>query len=476
MNLKLSAFIQKYYALDQRALALMRIALGLIIVSDLLIRFSDLQAFYSNEGMWPKQIMYNLGWQQGFWTIHSLFAGTGWPVVVFLIHLTLGCCLLLGYKTRLSTLLVWLLYVSLHNRNVFILQSGDDLLRLVLLVSVFLPWGNYYSLDSKKLQTAYPYYPLANMTYLILIASVYLFTALLKTGNEWHSEGTALYYALSLEQLRLPLLGDFIYQFPFLLKTLTHTVYCVEFVLPFLILWPSIKSSNRAIAFGLILLLHLGIGSTLYVGLFFWISIGTALALLPRYAIDKFELLVFKQLSNPTTLQQPPQLLAYSINGCLALVLFLSTTYNLSGLPWFRFQLSGNMTYVVNAVRLNQYWGMFSPDILKKDGWLVYHGIDKSGRQWNLYNNSNYVDYNKPAHIVNRYKNDRWRKLSENMQNGNFLFLRHLYSNYYLKQWNKTHPEKQIATLNLFFMEQETLADYKKTEAKKILYCVSTAP
>ena len=474
--MKPSAFIQKYYALDQRALALMRIALGLIIVSDLLIRFSDLKAFYSNEGMWPEQIMCNLGWHQGFWTIHSLFTNTGWLVFVFLIHILLGTCLVLGYKTRLSTLLVWLLYVSLHNRNVFILQSGDDLLRLVLLISLFLPWGNCYSIESKKQQTTYPYYPLANMAYLILIASVYLFTALLKTSEEWHSEGTALYYALSLEQLRLPLVGDFIYRFPTLLKILTHTVYGIELILPILILWPSRKSHNRGIAFSFILLLHVGIGLTLFVGLFFWISIGAALALLPSYAIDKFELLVFKQRSNQTTSHPPPQLLAYSINGFLALLLFLSTTFNLSGLPWFRFQLRSEMLCVVNALRLNQYWGMFSPNILKKDGWLVYHGVDKSGRQWDLHTNSNYVDYKKPGHIVNRYKNDRWRKLSENMQNGNFLFLRHLYSNYYLKQWNKTHPEKQIATLNLFFMEQETLADYKKTEAKKILYCVSTAP
>ena len=474
--MNLSRFIQKYYAIDQRALALMRIVLGCVAFCDLLIRCSDLNAFYSNEGMWPTRVMFNLGWQHGFWTIHGLLDSGIWLIAVFLLHLGLSVSLILGFKTRLSTLFVWLLYVSLHNRNVFILQSGDDLLRLILLIGLFLPWGNHYSIDSKKQQASVPFYPLANMAYLILIASVYLFTALLKTSAEWHSEGSAIYYALSLEQLRLPLLGDFIYRFPLLLKILTHMVYGIELILPFLILWPSVKLHNRWIAFGLILLLHLGIGSTLFVGLFFWISIAGAIALLPSYVMDKFEFRVFKQLSYQTTNHTHTQIVLAGANGFLAFVLFLSATVNLSSLTWFNFQLRGELLYVVNALRLNQYWGMFSPEVLKKDGWLVYHGVDKSGRQWDLYNNSDYVDYNKPAHIVNRYKNDRWRKLSENMQNENFLFLRHLYSNYYLKRWNNAHPEKQIATLNLFFMEQTTLANYKKTEAKKILYCVSTAP
>jgi hypothetical protein len=118
---------------------------------------------------------------------------------------------------------------------------------------------------------------------------------------------------------------------------------------------------------------------------------------------------------------------------------------------------------------------MFSPGILKEEGWLVYHGRDDLGRQWDLKTNSDYVDYSKPAHLAKQFRNDRWRKLFENMQREDFMFLRHLYSAYVLKKWNQEHPERKLATLSLYFMKVTNLAAYKKSPPQKILYAFSSA-
>ena len=463
-----------YYAPDLRALALMRIGTALIVLTDLLIRFTDLEAHYTNAGLWPTELVRNFGWNPGYWSLHVLSGSFTWQLVLFSLQLLFAVFLLLGYKTRLSTLVVWLLLVSLHNRNLFVLQGGDDLLRMLLFWGIFLPWNAHYSIDSRRSKVSQQN-TLANMGYLLLVSSVYFFSALLKSAPDWHGDGTAFYYALSLEQLRLPA-GDFIYQFPASLKVFTWLAYYIELLVPFLILWPSKKGYLRLTAFLLLLVLHLGIGLTLYVGLFYLINLVATLGLLPAGIMDRIERIFRRKTVSITTgtTNQTPYVHWINTSICSS-VIFLCLIVNLSTLQWFPYELRPELSYPVNILRLNQYWGMFSPGVLRKDGWFVYHGMDTIGRQWDMRKNENYVDYTKPLHIVQMYKNDRWRKLAENMQNDHYTFLRPLYGKYILRKWNKEHPEKKLAVLNLYFMEKENLPDYKTTLPVKVLHCVCYA-
>ena len=449
----------------------MRIGIALIVLTDLLIRGSDLTAHYTDAGLWPTNLIHNFGWKVGNWSLHELSGSYAWVLSLFITHFIFALFLLFGYKTKLATILGWLLTISLHNRNLFVQQSGDDLLRLALFWGLFLPWNAYYSIDSKNKPIANKQKTLANLGYLCLIASVYFFTVCLKTSAEWRSEGSAIYYALSLEQLRLPI-GDLLYQFPILMKLLTWFVFYIEVAIPILILWPSKKGNLRLIAFILLLLLHIGIGLTLYVGLFFIINIVTAIGLLPRSVIDKLEAKLKLTKNNiPVTLKKISTI-NYFTNTICMIVIVISIIINLSAVNWFGYELRKEIWYPVNALRLDQYWGMFSPSILKKDGWFVYHGMDSIGRQWDLYRNNEYVDYKKPEHIVKMYKSDRWRKLAENMQNDNYTFLRPQYCRYIIREWNKKHPTKKMNMLNFYYMEKINLPDYKSTEVKKNLFCV----
>ena len=449
----------------------MRIGIALIVLTDLLIRGSDLTAHYTDEGLWPTTLIHNFGWKTGNWSLHELSGSYSWVLSLFILHFIFALFLLFGYKTKLSTLIVWLLTISLHNRNLFVQQSGDDLLRLVLFWGLFLPWHVHYSMDAGKTSIPSKQNIIANIGYLLLISSVYFFTVSLKTSSEWRSEGTAIYYALSLEQIRLPL-GDLLYQFPVLMKLITWFVFYTELAIPILILWPSKKGNLRWIAFVLLIILHSGIGLTLYVGLFFIINMVSGLGLLPKKVIDKVET-KFKLKKETIILSiKKTSALNYFINSICVTVIVTSIIINLSAVNWFGYELRKEVWYPVNALRLDQYWGMFSPSILKKDGWFVYHGMDSIGRQYDIYRDKDYVDYKKPEHIVRMYKSDRWRKLAENMQNDNYTFLRPQYCRYIIKKWNKEHPEKQMNMLNLYYMEKINLSDYKTTEIKKNLFCV----
>lgn len=476
--MKILARVRPYYQLDLRALSLMRIGLALIIIADLLIRGSDLSAMYTNEGWWPDRVVKLFGFKTGYWSLHLLSGSSAWQLSLFAVHFMLALFLLVGLRTRLVTLLIWLLTISLHNRNLFINQSGDDLLRLVLFCGIFLPWNAYYSFDSKKRTASLKQNYTANVAYLLLIASVYFFTVNLKTGVEWTRDFTAVYYALSLEQLRLPLMGEWIYQSPLFMKFLTLLVYTIELIIPILLLLPSKKGIFRKVAFYLLLLLHLGIGSTLYVGLFFVINIVSAIALLPASTIDKWQAKI-KMLTSIRRSQLPGvrkkfqrPLIRKIYVACCLIFIFLSLAVNFSTLSWFRYELTDTMNLPVHVFRFNQNWGMFSPNIMKKEGWFVYYGMDSIGRQWDLVRNEDYVNFEKPKSILKMHSSDRWRKLTENLQRDDFYFLRPLYCKYQLRKWNKRHPEKKLNSLTLYYMESETLPDYKRSKAEKKVYCV----
>jgi hypothetical protein len=459
---KTAVRLKHCYTPDLRALGIMRIGIALVVLTDLCIRLGDLGAHYTNEGMWPVRLIRHLGWKPGYWSLHALNGSYQFTLSLFIIHFALALTLLVGYKTRFTTLLLWLMTISLHNRNLYVQQSGDDLLRLVLFWGIFLPWGCRYSIDPDLANRRYPW--LAYPGYLVTIASVYLFSALMKTSPEWWKEGTAVYYALSLEQIRLPA-GGYIYHFPLLLKAITRLVLFLEIIIPVLILWPSRSGTNRGIAFCLLLILHAGIGLTIYVGLFYVIGIVSAAALLPSSFVDRIK--IFSKGGQSALPQSRP-----FVNSLLLIVGITSTIVNLSSLPYFNYGLRKELSVAVNCLRFDQNWGMFSPGVLKNDGWFVYHGSDSIGCQWDLRLNQDYVDYHKPHRIVSMYKTDRWRKLAENMQNPYFTFLRPLYGNYILREWNKDHPEKKIELLYLYFMEKESLSGYRSSPVRKELYCI----
>jgi hypothetical protein len=263
------------------------------------------------------------------------------------------------------------------------------------------------------------------------------------------------------------------------MKILTFLSYYTELIIPFLILFPAKKGRLRLIAFFLLFCLHIGIGLSIYVGLFFIINIVTAIGLLPSFAMNwlekKIPFLNFLSRSAVlhTNYSMPKQNgMRWFANVFCAVAIVVSLIVNLGAVKWFRYELADAAVVPVNALRFDQYWGMFSPNVLKRDGWYVYYGIDSIGRQWDISRNEDYVSFEKPKSIIKIHSTDRWRKLTENIQRDDMSFLRILYCKYKLKKWNREHPEKKLSLLQLYYMQKESLPDYRTTSVEKILYCI----
>ncbi|MCA9385931.1 HTTM domain-containing protein [Candidatus Dojkabacteria bacterium] len=275
-------YLKTYFAIDTRSLAIFRIALALLILIDLGIRSTDLIAHYSDFGILPRDVLIGQFMNDSYISLHLLSGNVYVIVALFIVAALFAVMLLLGYKTKLATIVSWILLVSLHNRNDMILNGGDVLFRLLLFWGMFLPLGATYSLDSiKEKSKERAHLSVASAALLFQVAYVYVFSALLKDNPIWTLEGTAVYYALSVDQFTRPL-GYVLYQFPELMKLLSFGTLYLELYGPiialFLIFPKHIPRTLMAFSF---MLMHLGFTLTMELGIFPYIGMAAWLVFLP---------------------------------------------------------------------------------------------------------------------------------------------------------------------------------------------------
>ncbi|HEY2918273.1 MAG TPA: HTTM domain-containing protein [Candidatus Binatia bacterium] len=278
--------LEELFGADLRSLAALRIGVALLILFDLIERSSDLIDHYTDFGAVPRSFAIGQSESRWFISIHLLSGVWEVQAILFLIAAVFTLAMLLGYKTRLATILSWVFLTSLITRNAYIVTGGDGMLRVVLFWGMFLPWGACYSID-RAWNSSWGKPPIRCLSwgtvgYVAQIFFIYWFTAILKTGVEWRSEGSAIYYALSVDYIATDL-GQFLLQFPLLLKLITHGVFGFEIIGPLLLLCPFFTGPIRTAGVFAFWLFHIGILSTLRIGLFPWIGIISMFFFLPSW-------------------------------------------------------------------------------------------------------------------------------------------------------------------------------------------------
>jgi hypothetical protein len=476
----------KYLMFDIRALSLMRVCLSIVILLDLSVRISDLEAFYANSGAVPLTLVFQHAWNSYFISFHAISGMWQVQLILFLLAYFFASMMLIGYRTRLFTVLSWLMMLSLHNRNTLILQGGDDLLRMVLFWGMFLPLGARYSCDailSTNKQRPAHICTVACIAYLLQITYIYTGSALLK-GREWNTDFTAMYYVYGLDQIAYPVTRHLFY-FPGLLRVMTMTAYYFELLVPILFFIPVAHQWFRYVAVVLIMGFHGFNSLTLLIGMFPLIGIATSVGLLPSVAMDHFESLFRRarqtvrdsfygwsvHLQRIVPWKEPsPPLQGWKLQARTAALIFLVVfvfDWNFSNLRFVGSKLSDNLRFIGYSLRLDQNWGMFAPGVFKDDGWFVYEGTTADGRCFNLLDPEGRLCYDKPRAVTAMFSNDRWRKYSEHMVLASHTFMRGYFTNYYRRIWNEGNPDRRIKSLQIVYMSEFTQPDYKTEPPKR---------
>ena len=285
-------YIKRSFGFDYRSMSLYRVLLGLIIIIGVLYRMPDITAFYTDSGLLPRQTFlseFALPWS---FSLH-LASGSYWVMFLFLvIQMILGGMVLLGYHTRWALLFSYILNVSLHNRNWLINNGGDDVLRAILFLSIFLPLDRYFSVDASRRETQYQKdYVVSPWTFafLIQVFAIYFVSYILKDHPVWRGDYTAVYYALRVDGLVNPL-GFMIREIPLFDTFSTVFTIFLEWAGPLLLLFSFIFFRYWWVARSLVVLgfwsLHLGIILTMWIGLFPYICIAMWCLFIPTPVWD----------------------------------------------------------------------------------------------------------------------------------------------------------------------------------------------
>jgi len=279
-------YVSQAFGADLRSLAALRIGTASLILLDLLQRSTDLVAHYTDFGVVPRGLVMTHSSSRWYISVHFLSGIWEVQALLFILAGLAALALLVGYRTRLAGVISWLLFVSLCNRDPFVLQGGDMLLRLVLFWGMFLPWGAVYSADSawcddETSQPNWQYFSWGTAAYALQILIMYWMTVLLKSGSQWWSEGSAVYYTLNIDYLVTPI-GKLLVGAPYgALRLATWSEAIFEIVGPLLLLLPVRRGWIRITSVVCFVLLHLLFLATLLIGIFPVISIIAMLFFLP---------------------------------------------------------------------------------------------------------------------------------------------------------------------------------------------------
>ena len=496
---RILAFLRRPFVLDLRAMALMRIAVAAVVLTDLAIRSTDLEAHYANLGVLPLNVLYQYCWNPYQFSFHAITGLWQGEALLFLLEAAAAVALLLGYHTRLMTIISWLLLVSLQNRNPLIGQGGDDLMRMLLFWGIFLPWGRLYSLDAKGKEEPldYHYFSAATVAYIVQLALVYWCTALLKHAPEWSKEGTAIYYALSLDQLLMPG-GRLLYPHYDAMRFLTFATYYTEMLLPFVLFIPFGVKWWRLLFVGVLYSFHIGISLTLFVGLFYLVNMASVLGLLPPWTMNWLDrhIRTRAQRLGPRLAQWRPSLeqwrrlpfqfrveaswqrsthtnrrLRIIREAFVSVLLVYVCWWNLDSIAKPEWYMREPIRWFGYLFRTDQHWGMFAPAVFKDDGWYILDATTKNGQHIDLNRKGRPLTYDKPQSVMALFKNDRWRKYSENYLFVSNNYMRPYYCNYLLRIWQEKHPDQLLRRLDVIYMKEISLPNYKVVPPTREVLC-----
>ena len=455
LGARVRSVLTAWVRVDTRALAALRMALGAIVLVDVAARSTDLVAFYTDSGVVPREALAALAPTFRSISIHALWGSAWAQIALFVAAGTAALALLVGYRTKLATLISLLLLVSLHARNPAVLNGGDSLLRHLLFWGLFLPLGERWSVDAAE--TATPRKTVAGVAtagLLLQVVVIYATNAILKFGGENWLRGDAVEQVMLLTR-HSTWAGQLLLEVPWLLTAGDYLWLAMLFCSPLLLV---LTGWQRAALPTLFAGMHAGMNVVMELGIFPFVSIAALVPFLPPVVWDRLPSppeSAFRQVARnrPTLVSgdwsQRVRARLRSFTPPVAAVL-------VAGMLLIN---AASVGYVdlpdgTPAAIENKAWDMFAPFPPSDDGWYVAPATLASGRQIDALKGTN-LTWDRPPDVSATFDNRRWRKLLYQLRSPPETALHEPLARYLCGRWNRAH-EDDITRVRLVYVEYPT--------------------
>src|SRR4051812_40287391 len=134
------------FGADRRSLALFRMLIGADFVYEWINRATSLTGHYTDDGVLPRALMPAVARRLAL-PIFRLSGSATVQATLMVVACLFAVMLMVGYRTRLATVATWILHLAVIERLPAITGGGDNLMRYLLLWSMFVPLGACWSVD-----------------------------------------------------------------------------------------------------------------------------------------------------------------------------------------------------------------------------------------------------------------------------------------------------------------------------------------
>ena len=485
--------------MDLRALAAFRIGLGALLIADLLRRARSLSAFYTDAGVLPRRALF-----ADYSEVYSLHALSGEPWAVaslFAVAGVVALALAVGYRTRLATVVSWLLLLSLQARNPMVLNAGDSLLAMLLFWGAFLPLGARWSVDAVRRAEAGgeaergsrgpAVATFASTGVLLQLLVMYVTNAMHKLEGDLWTSGEAVAYVMQADQFTYHL-GNLLPQFPALLRAATLAWVALLFAAPLLIVLTGVP---RAAVASLFVGMHLGMAATMRIDLFPVVSVVGFVPFFQTPVWDAAERGLDRFGPSGTVARWRDR--ARFVGGTLASLdpapprpalgdyvrfdggrgglrsglsagvglgrAVLSTALPAAFVALILLSSAASVGYgevpdrgeaVLDTAEMDQHWQMFAPDPVRTTRWFAAPGVLENGSERDVLRDAA-VSLDRPPDVDATYPTARWRKYLTNVASGENERHRSYLANHLCAEWNRTHAT-DIESVTVYKLYERT--------------------
>lgn len=459
------------FRLDLRSLAAFRVAVGLILAADAILRCRDFGLMFTPAGMFPHEALWAFHASPGNWSLAYVVNAAWWDAAVLGLEGVSGLVLAAGYRTRLATLVAWIALVSVIRRTAPATNAGDLWLACLLLWGVFLPLGSTWSLDARRASQPLPptqapppaagLIPSLALTLQILV--VYLVAGLAKCNGPWF-DGTAVRDALSVHDHGTPL-GAWVAELPGVAPIAGVLVVALELGGPLLFLLAPLPRLRTSLVLGF-MAFHASIAVLMTVGLFAPIGFAAWLALLPAAFWDRLQGRLPSSAPNvgstaaptPSLPQRYRRVAAQVVCATLfCLAAIDATAQLLPGKP----ALPASLRTAIDLACLRQEWEMFGT-VLQQEQWAYARGVLVDGQEVDLLRDGQPFQQERPSGGFNSLPHHRWHKLLWVLPRPPLRVFSPSVARALAEDWNARHPPpQQVRKLEICFarLTAETATD-----------------
>src|SRR5215218_948002 len=119
------AKVAELFGADLRSLAAFRVVLAILVLADLANRATDLSTHYADKGILPRDALLQEVSNRWQFSLNLINGEPFFQALLFTVTALVAVALLIGYRTSLANVIVWVLLLSIQLRNPLVNGNGE---------------------------------------------------------------------------------------------------------------------------------------------------------------------------------------------------------------------------------------------------------------------------------------------------------------------------------------------------------------